>query len=178
MNLQGEKSFAYDGNHAFLVIHMIKEWVQWDSPPIFAGGIFNCSGDFWPTPIPDGFESVNVYYSSPASNVNQTYSDELKLTLTGDAYNLGTVVAGVVPEPYHYEGIVTIRPLTWEVNSGGFQSHFSFSFQYQTDEAGLYTIMVFAKRPTTTLHPYDPARYLDTVPVLEYTIKCVCLCGG
>jgi hypothetical protein len=119
-----------------------------------------------------------VYYSNPASNVNHTYSNDLKLTITGVTYNLGTIVAGVVPEPYQYPNIDTIRPLTWDVNSGTNKSHFSFSFQYQTNEEGLYTIMVFSKRPTTTLHPYDPARYLDAIPVLEYTFKCVCLCGG
>ena len=162
-------SFAYSGDHAFLVIHMIKEWVVWDSPPNITGGIFSCSGR-WSLPGPT-FESVDIEYSNLSQNANVKYDESLHLLTTGSNYSNGNAVAGVVPAPLSFNDVATIRPLTWDVNTGADHTHFAFSFNLTaTNGPGIYTVVVWGSRPISTLDPFDTSRYSEEVPILEYSV--------
>jgi hypothetical protein len=163
-------SFTYDENHAFLVIHMIKEWVVWENPPEFADGVFSCSGN-WSVPG-QSVDYVYVEYSDPSQYLNVTYSSSLELNETGQTYSPGVIVGGVVPEPFHFNSIQTIRPLSWNINTGNMSnSHFDFSFNLKPFKGtGVYTVVIWGTRPYLPLDPFDSSRYSDGFPILEYSV--------
>ncbi|MDI9645013.1 MAG: CAP domain-containing protein [Candidatus Verstraetearchaeota archaeon] len=167
-NNRAEVGVAWDNSRLFLVIHVIKEWVAWESIPALPGGYFSCGG----TLTMEGSEvsSVLIYYSDPASHDDFVYNTSLRVLVAESRYSLGTLVAGVAPPPYYYQGIETISPLEWDVSGEEFSISFSASSLGAIAGPGEYTVVVYASNTLGMVHPYDPVRYADQLPVLTYTI--------
>ena len=159
-------SISHDEEHMFLVIHMLKIWVNWITPPTYDNGIFSCSGIL--TLENSSVEGVSIYYSNPLQHQNYSYNSILKIKEGEHSYDMGDQVAGVVPEPYFFTEIQTIRPIEWSARADG---SFKFSFRLEHNNvSGLYTIVVWAENTLPYNHPYDPSRYRETLPILEYSI--------
>ncbi|MEM1645868.1 MAG: hypothetical protein QXL96_08390, partial [Ignisphaera sp.] len=86
---------------------------------------------------------------------------------TCTSYSLRIPVAGVVPSPdMYYQGIETIIASRW-VQQG---DYFCIEFTWMPREKGIYTIVIFARNTLGLIHPYQPNRYKNYIPILEYTI--------
>jgi len=156
---------SWTANRLFLTIHMVKSWVNWTSPPKIENGIFSCSGEILMpnSSLLDAF----VYYSNPAEHQNMTYDQSLQILRGEGSYSLGSLVAGVVPEPYYYTGIQAVRPIFWRILG----SSFSLSFRTSAlSGPGAYTINLLAENTINISHPWDPSKYAGELPILSYTI--------
>jgi hypothetical protein len=158
-------SASWTGNRLFVALHMIKSWVDWAKPPTLEGGTFSCSGNL--TMSGSTLDSVYIYRSVPSEHDNMTYSHTLEILLGEGSYGVGDLIAGVIPYPYYYEGIGEIRPSEWSIDGTSFSIAFKFD---ATDGPAIYTVMVYATNTLGVAHPYDPERYADIVPVMEYSI--------
>ncbi|MEM0105949.1 MAG: hypothetical protein QXX81_05370 [Zestosphaera sp.] len=156
---------AWDDSRLFLVIHMMKVWVEWITPPAVRNGAFTAEGRI----LLNGSKlyGVTIYRSSP--NTSRTFNPRLNVLMTCSPYSIGEPIAGVVPEPYYYTEVKTIRPLKWVISG----QHFSVGFPVSFEDGGegLYTIVVWAENTLHTKHPFDEGRYRDHLPVLEYTFS-------
>ncbi len=156
--------------YLFLVIHMQKAWVDWITPPSYdpETGLFTAEGRL----LLNGSSIYGVIVYRAGYDHSRLYDSPLcgsKLTCTCGSYSIGDPVAGVVPDPsMYYAGIETIVADEWvEAGSG----YFLVSFHYKPREPGLYTIVVWAENTLPYTHPYDPERFRDAVPVLDYTFE-------
>ncbi len=152
----------WDDRRLFLAIHMMKIWVEWIRPPTIRNGVFVAEGTIL---LNDSkLETILIYYSRPNT---LRFSDPLRKTLmTCSSYSVGEPIAGVVPEPYYYPGIKTVRPLKWEVRGQYFSVEFPVDF---TDgRKGIYTIVIWAKNTLHITHPFNEKRYRASLPILEY----------
>lgn len=159
-------SVANDSNRVYIVIHMIKDWVSWESPPSFTNGTFSCAGilDLNNSTITD----VLIYYSNSSMYTSYTYDSSLHVLTGASTYTIGDPIVGVLPPPQLYEFVDTMRPTTWSVNG----QQFSISFKLTNiTNPGIYTFSLWAENTLTVRDPYDPTRYNDTLPVLEYAIS-------
>ncbi|MEM2006364.1 MAG: hypothetical protein QW154_01810 [Sulfolobales archaeon] len=154
---------TWDDSKLFLVIHMMKIWVEWIMPPTIKGEIFVAEGRIILNS--SKLDSVLIYYSSP--NKFSTFNSRLNILETCSSYSIGELIAGVVPEPYYYAGIKTIRPLKWVVSNQYFRVEFPVSFTKGGE--GLYTVVFWIENTLQTKHPFDKERYGDYLPILEYT---------
>jgi hypothetical protein len=157
-------SASWTGNRLFVALHMIKSWVDWAKPPTLEGGTFSCSGNL--TMSGSTLDAVYIYRSIPSEHDDMTYSPTLEILRGEGSYSMGDLIAGVIPYPYYYEGIVEIRR-----RSGRSMAPPSHSFQIRCDGwPAIYTVMIYATNTLGVAHPYDPERYADIVPVMEYSI--------
>ncbi|MDD1776079.1 MAG: hypothetical protein LUP94_01840 [Candidatus Methanomethylicus sp.] len=158
-------SAAWNGNQLFLTVQMIKQWVNWTSPPRIENGIFFCSGRL--LLANSSLKDILVYFSDPSDHNSFTYDSRLHVSEGESSYSLGDLAAGVIPLPYYYQGIETIRPITWSISGN------SFSVSFRTvapSGSGIYTISIMAKNTLNQTHPYDPSRYSDELPIAEYSV--------
>lgn len=167
-NNRAEVGVAWNGSRLFLVIHMVKEWVSWSSPPHVSGGVFSCSGSL--TMNGSMLKSVVIYYSDPGDHDNFSYNPSLRVLVGEESYSLGSLVAGVAPPPMFYPGLQTIRPSKWSVSGQSFSVAFNASGLGSIAGPGLYTVVLYASNTLGVQHPYDPDRYSGEIPVLSYTI--------
>lgn len=158
-------SASWTDSRLFVALHMIKSWVDWAKPPTLEGGTFSCSGNL--TMSGSTLGSVFIYRSVPSEHDDMTYSDTLDILRGEGRYGVGDLIAGVIPHPYYYEGIGEIRPSEWSIDGTSFSIAFKFD---ATEGPAIYTVMAYATNTLGAAHPYDPERYADTVPVMEYSI--------
>ena len=143
---------------------MLKVWVDWVSPPAFNGTVFSAEGFLLLNN--SRISSAVIYYHDPDTTKSATYSERLHINVTCRTYSLGYPYAGVAPKPYYFQNIPTIRPEDWTVKG----NYFRISFNVDSlDKAGLYTIVIYAENTLGIKHPYDPERFADSLPVLEYS---------
>jgi len=156
-------TFSTNGQQLFVVVHMIKEWVSWESPPNIINGIFSCSGRL----LLNGSSasSVMVYYSESSVYKNYQYNSQLHISTGEPVYSIGDPVAEVAPSPITFQGVDTIRPHTWYISG----QQFSFSFPINASYGpGVYTIGIFASNTLPVRDPVDPTRYSGELPILNY----------
>jgi uncharacterized protein YkwD len=158
-------SASWTDSRLFVALHMIKSWVDWAKPPTLEGGTFSCSGNL--TMSGSTLDSVYIYRSVPSEHDDMTYSDTLDILRGEGSYGVGDLIAGVIPYPYYYEGIGEIRPSEWSIDGTSFSIAFKFD---ATEGPAIYTVMIYATNTLGVAHPYDPERYADIVPVMEYSI--------
>jgi hypothetical protein len=161
---------AWGDRLLFLVVHMVKSWVEWLEGPSVSGGVFTASGRL----LVEGssLRSVLVYYDDPRAHRGSRLNEELGVRECLErSYSIGELAAGVVPEPYYYEGVETIRPLEWVVEGGEFRVSFELR---PVRGPGLYTVVLVASNTLGVKHPYDPSRFSEGIPVLYYSV----LLGG
>lgn len=166
-NNRVEVGVAWNRSCLFLVVHMVKEWVNWSSPPSISGGIFSCAGNL--TMDGSTLKSVVVYYSDPGGHDDFSYSNSLRILVGENSYSLGRLVAGIIPPPMFYPGLETIRPTEWSVSGQGFSVAFNWSRLGSIAGPGIYTVVLYASNALGTQHPYDPERFSGEIPVLSYT---------
>jgi len=157
---------SWDDHRLYVVVHMVRAWLDWVSPPRFQENQFLCSGAL--RLQGSSLQSVMVYYSDPAKHVPVNYDSSLHVTTGETSYSIGDPVAGVVPEPYFYQTISTIRPRMWSISGKSFDVSFDLNL---LAGSGLYTIVLYAKNTLTQKHPYLPDRYAEELPVLEFSIR-------
>lgn len=153
---------TWDSNRFFLVIHMMKIWVTWITPPTIRYGVFTAEGVILLNN--SRLVGIVVHYSSP--DKSRTFDQSLNVMKTCSSYSVGELIAGVVPEPYYYSGIQTIRPLKWVVSGRYFSVEFPINF---ISKRGLYTIVIWVENTLRIEHPFDKERYSGYLPILEYT---------
>ncbi len=153
---------TWDNNRFFLVIHMMKIWVTWIKTPTIKDAVFTAEGIILLNN--SKLDDIIVYYSSP--NKSRTFDLSLNIITTCETYSVGEPIAGVVPEPYYYSEIQTIRPLKWVVSEQYFSVEFPINF---TSKRGLYTIVIWVENTLHTKHPFVKERYSDYLPILMYT---------
>jgi uncharacterized protein YkwD len=156
-----------DSNRVFIVVHMIKDWIDWQSPPTFVNGTFSCAGMLKLSG--SSLENIDIYYSDPSAHDSYQFNPQLNISTGETSYNIGDPVAGVQPDPQQtYINIVTIRPQTWISNGQYFDVSFPFS---ATNGTGIYTITIWVNNTLPTKSPYDVSRYEYSLPALEYTVE-------
>ncbi len=158
-------SASWTGSRLFVALHMIKSWVNWTKPPTLNGNAFSCSGNL--TMSGSTIDYVYVYWSNPSEHDDMTYSTDLKILRGESGYSMGGLVAGVIPYLYYYEGVENIRPSEWSISGTSFSIAFNFN---ATHGPGIYTIVICATNTLGVAHPYDPERFADAVPVMEYSM--------
>lgn len=167
-NNRAEVGLAWNGSRLFLVVHMIKEWVDWAQPPQVSAGVFSCSGNI--TMNGSGLKSVLIYYTDPAQHDSFSYDPSLKVLVGERGYSLGSLVGGVAPLPMFYPGLETIRPSRWQASGQEFSLAFSTSSLKRIAGPGVYTIVVYASNALGITHPYAPDRYAEQLPILTYSV--------
>jgi len=115
------------------------------------------------------FESAIIYYSDPSAHDSYHLDSQLNIKMGESYYSIGDPVAGVQPDVQQsFQNIITIRPQTW-TSSG---QYFAVSFPLDAiNGSGLYTIAIWVNNTLPIKNPYDPSRYQNSLPVLEYAIK-------
>lgn len=155
---------VWNSNRLFLVIDMLKVWVDWVSPPELNGTVFSVEGFLLLNN--SRITSAVIYYHDLDTAKSVTYSERLNINVTCRTYSLGYPYAGVVPKPFYFESIPTIRPDDWVMKGNYFRISFNVG---DLDKPGLYTIVIYAENTLGIKHPYDPGRFADSLPVLEYS---------
>ncbi|AGK61385.1 Uncharacterized protein with SCP/PR1 domains [Archaeoglobus sulfaticallidus PM70-1] len=144
---------SWDSDEMVLVIHMIKKHVEWINPPEVENMLFSAAGKIDRNVE---FYGVLVYYHPPPS----------KEFTNRHSYELGDVVAGVIPSPYYYKDVETWRPVKWRQTD----HEFDISFRIKPVKGeGFYTVVIFVKNKSGLKHPYDPERN-DYWSILDYTV--------
>lgn len=153
----------WDDSRLFLVIHMMKIWVEWITPPVIREKAFIAEGRI----LLNGskLHSVLIYYSSP--NTSRIFNSRLNVLETCSSYSVGELIAVVVPEPYYYAGIKTIRPLKWLISNQYFRIEFPVNLIRGRE--GLYTIVLYVENTLQITHPFNKERYRNYLPILKYT---------
>ncbi len=167
-NNRAEVGVAWNGSRLFLVVHMVKEWVAWSSPPHVSGSSFSCSGSL--TIERSTLKSVVIYHSDPSDHSEFSYDPSLRVLVGEKSYSLGSPIAGVAPPLVFYPGLQTIRPTAWSVSGQSFSVSFNASALRSIAGPGLYTVVFYASNTLGFQHPYDAGRYSSELPVLSYTI--------
>ncbi len=158
-------SASWTGSRLFVALHMIKSWVNWTKPPTLNGSSFSCSGNL--TMSGSTVDCVYIYWSNPSEHDDMAYSAPLQILRGESGYSMGDLVAGVIPFPNYYEGVENIRPSEWSMGGTSFSIAFNFN---ATHGPGIYTIVIYATNTLGVAHPYDPERFADAVPVMEYSM--------
>lgn len=150
---------TWNENRLFLVIHMMKIWVEWITPPTIRNRIFVAEGRI----LINGSKlyGILIYYSHP--NTSRAFSSALNILETCSSYSVGEPITGVVPEPYYYTGIKATHPLKWVASEQYFSVEFSIKF---VGKEGLYAIVIWWEH---TSHQVNKERYRSYLPILEYT---------
>ncbi len=166
-NNYADIGFAKKGNIMILVIHMQKIWVNWTQPPIYDPdtGKFSASG--YINLNSSTLTSILIYKQEKDDKIYHYGEICSRITCTCPTYSTGIPIAGVVPsEYYYYKDIETIIADLWDSQG----QYFTIEFTWKPQEPGIYTIIILAKNTLNITHPYDPGRYADNIPILEYTI--------
>ena len=145
-------SVAYNSHEIYLVVAMLNARIDWVLKPMFKNGVVRFQGKILGDMIPT---SVFIYRDvADPKRVNSL------------SYSLGEIIAGVVPKPYYYKGVKTIRPLEWYLS----ESFISVSFPFQITEKGIYTIVVHAKdKRGIVWRPYTNRR-VGECEIMMYSI--------
>ena len=117
---------ANDEHNLYLVIAMVNARVDWLKKPVYFNGHVEFEARVFGGMRP---RSVFVYKDVP---------DVSRLSRT--SYSIGELYAGVVPWPYYYRGVMTIRPERWILTD----SYISVRFPLAVEGKGLYTVLVHA----------------------------------
>ncbi|BCU70428.1 CAP domain-containing protein [Stygiolobus caldivivus] len=131
---------SYNANAIYLVVTMITAKIEWTQRPILRNGLITLRGNILGNVEP---KSILIFHYEPNPDlVNKSY------------YTLGNPVAGVVPYPYKYPKLKTIRPLEWVFNKGissiprihysksmANNISFSISFPFLFTRRGMYSIL-------------------------------------
>lgn len=159
---------AWDGDLFYIVIHMLKVWVEWNYTPVYNPilGYFDASG----TILLNNSKVTSVIIYRTDLSTTQYYEPGFgdKVIFTCDRALIGEPVAGVVPSSmYYYTDIETIVANTWYDSNG----RFHISFTWRPSQPGIYTIVIYVENTLGVSHPFDKERYADSLPILEYTFK-------
>ena len=145
---------AYTNNAFFMVIAMINARVSWVVKPNYDGRVVRFEGR-----VHSDFEPIHV-------EVYRQVLDPRKVE-GYYFYSYGDLIAGVVPEPYSFEGVETIRPTEWAMNS----SYVKVAFPFTPKDRGLYTIFLWGKdKRGIKWVPYSKGLDPEHCPLMMYTI--------
>jgi hypothetical protein len=165
-NSYAEVSVAVDGKRFFLVVNMIRQLLDWVAPPTFSNGMFACSGRL--SLSGSSIQDVRIYFSNYSLHKGFFYNTpNLNITMGQLSYTLGDPIAGVVPNPYQYFDVATVRPKAWHVSG----QDFAFSAPINnTFGPGIYTIAILANNTSPVKSPYNP-EYDEYVPILWFAVE-------
>jgi hypothetical protein len=144
-------SIAWNNRTLFLDIIMVSAWIKWINPPNFKNNIFSMKGEIM-TMIP---QNILVFRDDP----NPSYTSRR-------SYDLGQLIAGVLPKNYLFQNISTISATKWVMNK-----LIDVSFPFKPSK-GLYTIVVTSKDPRGIVwKPKVQISRLGICSILTYSIK-------
>ena len=145
----GENDKAY-----VLVVAMINARVSWLVKPNYDGKVVRFEGR-----VHSGFEPSHVI-------ITKLVPDPRKVE-GWYAASYGDRVARVAPEPDTHQGIDTIRPTEWVMDS----SYVKVAFPFTPKEKGLYTIFLVGRdKRGIRWVPYSKAVNPEYCPLMMYTI--------
>ncbi len=166
-NNYAEVGIAWNDSRLFLVVHMVKSWVNWTDPPRISNGTLSCAGKIL---LEDSeLKSVLIYYSNPGDHDTFTYDPYLRILEGEHVYSLGSPVSGVAPPPLYYPGLHTIRPKEWQSSGASFSVSFETTGLASTSGPGVYTVVFYAENTLSIGHPYSPTMNWSELPILEYS---------
>jgi len=144
-------SIAWNERNLFLDIIMVSAWIKWINKPNFSNGIFSIKGEV-NVMIP---QNILIFHDEPnPSNISRRN------------YDLGKLVAGVLPKNYVFQGISTIHAIKWEINK-----IIDVKFPLKVNK-GIYTILIRAKDPRgINWRPKVQNSRLEMCNILTYSIK-------
>ena len=146
---------AYTSNALYMVIAMINARVSWVVKPYYDGKVVRFEGR-----VHSGVEPTHV-------EIFRQVLDPRKVE-GYYVYIYGDPIAGVVPEPYYFERVETIRPTEWAMNS----SYVKVAFPFAPKDRGLYTIFLVGKDKRGIKWTPKSSKYpdLNSCPLMMYTV--------
>ncbi len=142
----------------YIVIYMIKDWINWTLQPSYVNGKVSAEG----VVVINGsrLSSVSIYeYKRP--NVI-SWPRKSGLMFTCDDYSIGSLYAIVVPGMSLAGDVRTIEAWRYEVNGQWFRV--VFPLHKPSDGVMGYIIVFWVKNNLGIPHPYEPDRYSREIP--------------
>jgi len=147
------------GNRFYLVIYMLKAWINWTAPPHYDKGMVSAEGRV--TLQSSSLVGVSVYeYKAPHV---LSWPVKSGVEFTCQDYSIGMLYAVVGRGWAPGMGARVIEPAIYEVHGGWF--HVSFPLPRPPNNSTYYVVVFWVKNTLGVKHPYDPSRYREEIPV-------------
>ncbi len=146
------------GNRFYIVIYMVKAWINWTTPPRYDRGMVSAEGRV--AMEGSSLAGVSVYeYKAPHV---LSWPVKSGVEFTCQDYSIGKLYAIVGSSGAPGEGVRVIEPALYEVHGGWF--HVSFPLPRPRDNSTYYVVIFWVKNTLGVENPYDPSRYREEIP--------------
>ncbi len=146
------------GDRFYIVIYMVKAWINWTNPPHYDKGVV--SGEGRVTLRGSSLAGVSVYeYKAPHV---LSWPVKSGVEFTCQDYSIGRLYAVVGSGGASSTGVRVIEPTVYEVHGGWF--HVSFPLPRPPNNSTYYVVVFWVKNTLGVENPYDSSRYREEIP--------------
>ncbi|EZQ12058.1 hypothetical protein CM19_00265 [Candidatus Acidianus copahuensis] len=144
-------SVAWNSRHIYLNITMIAKWIHWDVYPSIDKGKFYMRGKL----LEMRPKSILIFRDIP----NPCYTSR-------KYYDLGKLIAGILPKGFMYKDIYTITAKKYRVDE-----ELEIEFSLPTQENGILTVVLIAEDPRGIKWEPKSGKSINQCPILTYAFK-------